>query len=104
PTPVLPGVDGHRALGNGADGNGHDTNGSDGNGTDGSGTDGGGVAPRRRRSRPRQDGVIVPLRVPLGTRLKAGVGLCALVVVLGTAAAIVVAGMAVAGAQALSGL
>jgi hypothetical protein len=86
PTPVLT-----RAGGNGADGNGADGNGD-------------GVAPRRRRSRPRQDGVIVPLRVPLGTRLKAGVGLCALVVVLGAATAIVVAGMAVAGAQALSGL
>jgi hypothetical protein len=75
-----------------------------GTGGNGTGGNGNGAAPRRRRSRPRQDGVIVPLRVPLGNRLKAGVGLCALVVVLGTAAAIVVAGMAVAGAQALSGL
>ena len=40
-------------------------------------------APGRRQSRPQRDGVIVPLRVPLGTRLKAGVGLCALVVVIG---------------------
>jgi hypothetical protein len=44
------------------------------------------------------------LRVPLGTRLKVGVGLFALVVVIGTAAAVIVAGMAVAGAQALGRL
>ncbi len=58
----------------------------------------------RRRSRPRRDGVIVPLRVPVGTRLKAGLGLFALVVVLGTVAAVIVAGIAFAGAQALAGL
>jgi len=52
----------------------------------------------------RRDGVIVPLRVPLRTRLKAGVGLFALVVVLGTATALIVVALAVAGVQALSGL
>jgi hypothetical protein len=54
--------------------------------------------------RARRHGVIVPLRVPLRTRLKATVGLFALVVVLGTAAALIVVGVALAGAQALSGL
>ncbi|HET8617970.1 MAG TPA: hypothetical protein VFM27_03395, partial [Acidimicrobiales bacterium] len=44
--------------------------GTGGNGAGGNGNgNGDGVAPRRRQSRPRQDGVIVPLRVPLGTRL-----------------------------------
>jgi hypothetical protein len=52
----------------------------------------------------QRDGVVVPLRVPFRTRLKAGVGLCALVVVLGTATALIVVGVAFAGAQALSGL
>lgn len=54
--------------------------------------------------RAQRHGVIVPLRVPFRTRLKATVGLCALVVFLGTATALVVVGLALAGAQALSGL
>ncbi len=54
--------------------------------------------------RAQRHGVIVPLRVPFRTRLKAGVGLFALVVLLGTAAALVLAGVALAGAQALAGL
>jgi hypothetical protein len=54
--------------------------------------------------RAQRHGVIVPLRVPFRTRLKATVGLCALVVFLGTATALIVVGLALAGAQALSGL
>jgi hypothetical protein len=74
-----------------------------GNGYDPTG--GAAGASRVRVGRQAQlHGVVVPLRVPLGTRLKAGIGLCALVVVLGTATALIVVGVALAGAQALSGL
>ena len=61
---------------------------------------GGVVAP----DNTQRHGVIVQLRVPLRTRLKATIGLVALVVVLGTATALILAGVALAGAQALSGL
>jgi hypothetical protein len=44
---------------------------------------------------------VVPLRVPLTHRLRAGAGLLTLVVVLGTATALVIAAMVVAAAQAL---
>jgi hypothetical protein len=57
-------------------------------------------APSVRRRRPR-DGVIVPLRVPFLTRLRAIAGLVVMVVVLGATMAIIVAGLALAGAQAL---
>lgn len=50
--------------------------------------------------RPR-DGVVVPLRVPWRTRLRATAGLFVLVVFLGTTAAVLVAAVAFAGAQAL---
>ncbi|HEY7070308.1 MAG TPA: hypothetical protein VH479_09355 [Acidimicrobiales bacterium] len=54
--------------------------------------------------RAQRVGVVVPLRVPLRTRLKAGAGLFVLVVMLGTATALLVAGLALAGAQALGAL
>jgi hypothetical protein len=57
-------------------------------------------APSVWRRRPR-DGVIVPLRVPLLVRLRAVAGLAVMVIVLGTTMAIIVAGLALAGVQAL---
>jgi hypothetical protein len=44
---------------------------------------------------------VVPLRVPWRTRLRAVAGLVALVVVLGATAAVIVAAVAIAAAQAL---
>jgi len=103
---VIPGGNGHHPLDDhydyddelelqetAASGNGHDP------------AEGAAVATRIRVGRQAQrHGVIVPLRVPLRSRLKATIGLCALVVFLGTAAALLVVGLALAGAQALSGL
>ncbi|MDD9371413.1 MAG: hypothetical protein PV358_14935, partial [Acidimicrobiales bacterium] len=53
-------------------------------------------APRRRR-----DGVVVPLRVPWTTRLRATAGLVALVVLLGTSIALAIGAIAIGLAQAL---
>jgi hypothetical protein len=60
-------------------------------------------APALDRTRPRRarDGVVVPLRVPFLNRLKATAGLVLMVVVLGTTVAVIIAGLAMAGAQAL---
>jgi hypothetical protein len=57
--------------------------------------------PNRGAARRRRDGVVVPLRVPWRTRLRAVAGLVALVVVLGATAAVIVAAVAIAAAQAL---
>jgi hypothetical protein len=62
------------------------------------------AAPRRRLGRRVRGGIVVPLRVPWTTRLRAVVGLAFLVIVLGTTTALVVAALVVAVAQALSGL
>ncbi|HET9612118.1 MAG TPA: hypothetical protein VFP06_21065, partial [Acidimicrobiales bacterium] len=61
-------------------------------------------APGRARPRRARGGVVVPLRVPWLTRLRAVVGLAFMVVVLGTTTALLVAALVVAAAQALSGL
>ena len=50
----------------------------------------------------RRDGIVVPLRVPLGTRLRAVTGLVLMIVLLGTIVAAVVAMVALAGAHAIS--
>jgi hypothetical protein len=64
------------------------------------------VARRRREPgrRPRPEGVVVPLRVPFRNRLRAAAGLMVMVVVLGTAAAAVIGGLAIAAAAALGTL
>jgi hypothetical protein len=54
--------------------------------------------------RAQRHGVVVPLRVPLRSRIKAGAGLFLMVVMLGTATALIVGGLVLAGAQALGAL
>jgi hypothetical protein len=57
---------------------------------------------RRRTARRRSEGVVVPLRVPWRTRLRATVGLLALVAFLGALAAVTVAAVLLGLLQALS--
>ena len=60
-----------------------------------------GDAPARRQPR---DGVVVPLRVPWSTRLRATAGLIVMIAFLGTATAMVIGAIAIAVAQALGSL
>ena len=61
----------------------------------------GALAPRPRTGPARRDGVIVPLRVPWRTKLKAGAGLMVMVAFLGAGTALLVAAVALAFIQAL---
>jgi hypothetical protein len=58
-------------------------------------------ASRERAGRAPRDGVVVPLRVPWRTRLRATAGLVAMVVVLGASAAAIVVAVVIAAVQAL---
>jgi hypothetical protein len=58
------------------------------------------VPPAGTRTR---EGVVVPLRVPLRSRLKAGIGLVLLSAFLGIAIAVLIAAVILAAIQALAG-
>jgi hypothetical protein len=60
------------------------------------------IAPAGKPRRVRRDGVVVPLRPPWTTRLRATFGLVFMVAFLGAATAVLVAAVAIAAAQALS--